>query len=211
MTKTISRGAIIAFVVLFSLACNRKTDQGKASEKKVSEEKVVLKNDFIVDLDLSKVLWSGESLGMYKHEGTVNLSEANIIIQDGKISGGNFTADLTTITATDENFNPAEGYTKEKLKGHLMSADFFDVENYPEASFILNQLNETVADGTLTIRGHSHAEQVKNIAISRDGENVKITGEMVFNRKKYDVSWDYSMKDRILSEDIKLKIILVGK
>jgi len=45
----------------------------------------------------------------------------------------------------------------------------------------------------------------------KEGDMVKITGDLTFDRKKYDVSWDSPVKERVLSKDIKLKIELIGK
>lgn len=38
--------------------------------------------------------------------------------------------------------------------------------------------------GNMTIRGITHPETVENVNISKDANQVKITGEMVIDRKK---------------------------
>jgi polyisoprenoid-binding protein YceI len=131
-------------------------------------------------------------------------------MKDGKITGGSFTADMTSMTPTDKNYSPEEGSTPEKLVGHLSSADFFDIENYPSAKFEIKSVEGNSATGMLTIRGITNEEKVENIIFSNDGTTVKIMGDLIFDRKKYDVSWDSPVKDRILSNDIELKIELIG-
>jgi polyisoprenoid-binding protein YceI len=200
---------MISAAILFA-SCNRSVQQQSSKDEPTSSEEVTLHEDFRVDLTQSKVLWMGEALGVYQHEGTVNFNVVSLTVSDGVITGGNFVVDLQSIISTDENFNPEEGYSKEKLKGHLMSPDFFDVENHPNASFAIENVENDSATGILSIRGYEHPEKVENITITQEGERIEISGDLVFNRKKYDVSWDYPMKDRILSEDITLKIILVG-
>ena len=164
-----------------------------------------------INLADSRVAWKGEMLGVYSHTGTVGLTNSEINFSEGKISGGNFTVDLTSMIPTDNNYNPEEGATPEKLVGHLSSPDFFDVENYPTATFEILSVDGNTAYGNLTVRGKTHEEKVENIEIKEDGDQVQITGELVFDRKKYDVSWDSPIKDRILSSDIEINVALAGK
>ena len=105
---------------------------------------------------------------------------------------------------------PEEGSTPEKLVGHLSSADFFDVENFPTAKFEITSVEGNTAKGMLTIRGISHEETVENIAMTKEGEKTKITADLVFDRKKYDVLWDSPMKEMLLSNDVKLTVELIG-
>lgn len=163
-----------------------------------------------INVDESKVVWSGSSLGMYTHIGTVNLTEADLIVNEGQLTGGSFKVDLTSMVATDENFNVEEGYSKEKLIGHLSSPDFFDVAQFPTASFKITSVEGNSAKGTLSIRGISKEESVENLSVVEENGKVKILGDMVFNRKDYDVSWDYSSKDMLLKKEVELKIELVG-
>ncbi len=206
-TKNVIFG-MIAATGLFLASCSQ-DGQKETTEASAEKAETSISNVNIKAAD-SKVIWKGEMLGVYSHEGTLALIEANISMKDGKINGGSFTADMTSMTPTDKNYNPEEGSTPEKLVGHLSSADFFDVENYPKAKFEIKSVEGNTATGMLTIRGITNEEQVKNIILSKDGTTVKILGDLVFDRKKYDVSWDSPVKDRILSNDIELKIELIG-
>jgi polyisoprenoid-binding protein YceI len=156
-------------------------------------------------------MWAGTMLGVYTHEGTLDLTSASLSVEDGMITGGNFTADMKSMVATDENYNPEEGSTKEKLIGHLSSADFFDVENFPTASFVITSVEGDMLMGNMTIRGITHEEEVKDISVKKDGDMVKLIGHMNIDRKKYDVSWDSPMQEMVLSDDMELKIVLAGK
>jgi polyisoprenoid-binding protein YceI len=131
-------------------------------------------------------------------------------MKDGQITGGSFIADMSTMVPTDKNYNPEEGSTPEKLVGHLSSDDFFAVEQFPTAKFEIKNVVENTATGMLTVRGITNEEKVENITMAQEGDKVRITGDLVFDRKKYDISWDSPMKDRVLSNDIELKIELIG-
>jgi polyisoprenoid-binding protein YceI len=202
-----------AFVTgLLFVSCSQggnKSDN-KSGEQTTEVGETISLEGFKVNTDESKVLWTGTSLGVYSHTGTVGLSQAELTIENGQIAGGSFTVDLSTMVATDENFNPEEGSTKEKLIGHLSSPDFFDVENHPSAQFTIESMEGNTATGTLTIRGHSHPEKVTDIKVSTENGQKTITGKLVFERKKYDVSWEYPVQDKILKNEIELDIHLIG-
>lgn len=199
---------MIAVVGLFLASCSQ-SDQKQTSETTSDMKEMKISNVTLKAAD-SRIIWKGEMLGIYAHEGTLNLTQSDIVMKDGKITGGSFTADMKSMTPTDKNYNPEEGNTPEKLVGHLSSADFFDVEQFPTAKYEIKSIEGNTATGMLTIRGITNEEKVENIVLSKQGDKVIITGDLIFERKKYDISWDSPMKDRVLSSDIELKIELIG-
>lgn len=182
----------------------------KQASETASDEKSIEISSVTIDPAQSMVIWSGTMLGVYTHEGTLDLTKAELSMADGRITGGSFTADMNSMVATDENYNPEQGSTPEKLVGHLKSADFFDVENYPEATFVITGAGDNSVTGMMTIRGITHEETVENVMMSKEGDKVKITGDMTIDRKKYNVSWDSPVAERVLSNDLVLKIELLG-
>ncbi|MBN2174197.1 MAG: YceI family protein [Bacteroidales bacterium] len=199
---------MIAAMGIFMASCSQSGQ--KQTTESTGENREVKIDNIVLNPDESRVIWKGEMLGIYSHEGILKLTQTKLQIEDGQISGGSFIADLSTIVPTDENFNPEEGRSREKLVGHLSSADFFDIENHPTAKFEITDFANSTATGLLTIRGITSEEKVNNIKISKEGDIVKITGDLVFDRKKYGVSWDSPLQDRVLSNDIELKVELIG-
>ncbi|MBN2350220.1 MAG: YceI family protein [Bacteroidales bacterium] len=199
--------SMVLVSILILVSCSQ---SGQKKAESASKDDSVSITSVTINPAESRLVWSGEALGVYTHTGTLKLSQAELALKDGKISGGSFTADMKSIVPTDANYDPEKGSTKEKLVGHLSSPDFFDVENYPTATFVITSVEGNTATGTLTVRGISNEEKVENIEIIHEGEKVKITGDLVFNRKTYNVSWDYPMKDMILSKDISVKVELLG-
>ena len=193
-----------------ALASCSQGGQKQAADNAAVEEKTVEIADVTISPDQSKVVWAGESFGVYTHTGIIKLTETELVMKDGKIAGGSFTVDMNTISTTDDNYNAEKGNTPEKLVGHLMSPDFIDVASHPVAKFEITSVDGNTASGLLTLRGITNEEKVENIAIMKEGEKVKITGDMTFDRKKYDVAWDYPMKEMVLSDDVKLQIELIG-
>ncbi|MGK7394862.1 MAG: YceI family protein [Candidatus Cyclobacteriaceae bacterium M3_2C_046] len=161
-----------------------------------------------VDLNASVVEWEGTMLGVYSHNGTVELTEGTLETRGNDIVGGSFVVDLNSITPTDENYNPEEDKTKEKLVGHLQSDDFFLVSEYPNASFKItgsSQDNSQVM-GELTIRGNTHEETIENVNF--DPSTGTASGTLTFDRQKYDVSFQTGAQDMVLADEIELDIEL---
>ena len=131
-------------------------------------------------------------------------------VDDGKLTGGRFTIDLTTIHNKD-----LEGEYKQKLEGHLKSADFFDVENHPEATFEITSVTAGASEGALTISGNLTIRGVsKNItfdATTSQVSEVSVVADADFNIARED--WGVSYKgqaDDLISKEINLKIHLVA-
>ena len=197
---------VFAGVVLVS-ACGSPAESKEETAEEVAVEETPEEISADVKLDQSTVVWSGQMLGMYNHEGTINLTAGNVNMTGDQVTGGSFTIDMTSIMPTDNNFDPANGGTPEKLVGHLSSEQFFDVANHPTATFEINGNNEGSLIGSLTVRGISNEESIENV--SYDATTNTVNGTLTFDRKKYDVSYDMEAKDMIISDDIELNISLV--
>jgi len=78
---------------------------------------------------------------------------------------------------------------------HLRSADFFDVDRFPEISVVVTALQPTKGNGAdvranVTIKGIT-AELPLPVTISElDDGSIRITGESTFDRARFDVGWN---------------------
>lgn len=181
------------------------------SKPTVEDADTGITGTFSIDTDQSVIIWKGAMLGIKYHEGTMNLLDGQLILEDGVLVGGSFTADVNSITPTDENYQPEEGATREKLVGHLKSDDFFNVEMYPTATFVITEGMGNSAKGRLTVRGNTNEEQVFNIVLDENADKINAKGSLTFDRKKYDVNWDSPMVDVVLNNDIELNVELVAR
>ncbi|MBO3696928.1 YceI family protein [Roseivirga sp. E12] len=106
----------------------------KGTAVETSEAKAVASGDNATALFLnpnsSQVTWIGSKPGG-KHNGTIDITSGEISINGDEIVAGNFVIDINTITDLDMAGSGGQA----KLEGHLKSADFFDVANFPEAKF----------------------------------------------------------------------------
>lgn len=172
----------------------------------------ILKGDknLSVDLTASTLHWKGEMLGLYSHDGNVGVTNGNVTMKDGVITGGSFTIDMAAITPLDNGYDEAD-HSKANLIGHLSSPDFFDTANHPTATFTITGATATTVTGNLTLKGKTNPETVENLTLTADGTGAKIAGKMKVDRKKYDVNFDMPVKDKVLSNDINFDINLVVK
>ena len=117
--------------------------------------------NYQINLEESKVEWLGRNL-LNKHWGTAALSSGNFTLSNENLIEGNFVIDLTTLECTDL----AGTGMHDVLISHLQNDDFFDVKNYPKATFKVTQAStkpkptpgsvNTTITGDLTLRGQTH-------------------------------------------------------
>lgn len=160
-----------------------------------------------INVEASKITWEGEKL-TGSHEGTINLKDGYFEMEGGKLVGGEFTADMTTINVTD-----LEGESKGKLEGHLNSDDFFGVNNFPTASFTIKTAAEKSngmygISGDLTIKGKTNPIAFD---LKMDGDTASTT--LVIDRTKYDIrygsgSFFDDLGDKTIYDEFTLNIML---
>lgn len=89
---------------------------------------------FSVDLQESRVEWTGRNL-LNKHHGRVALKSGSLIFANGRLTGGEFVLDMTSLACGDLEGDPLH----DVLIAHLCGDDFFDTERYPEARFAITR------------------------------------------------------------------------
>lgn len=202
----------LASVVAISLSsCGGETTTPSAPSTETAAS--VLKGDaaLTVDAAASKLLWTGEMLGLYSHNGSIAINSGKVNLKDGKIVSGDVTVNMASITPLDAAYEPTGDHSKEGLIGHLSSPDFFDVANNPTATFTITSVNGTTGKGNLTLRGVTLEETIENLTVAADGDNAKITGTVTFDRTKYGAKFAMPIKEKVLSNDIKMEFTLVAK
>ncbi len=99
---------------------------------------------YTINTQKSAMQWTAGKIVGDPYTGDVRVTLGEIQITDGTWSG-NFTIDMTTID-----------HEKSGVIEHLKSEDFFNVENYPESTFSIANIemtegNEILVTGNLTI------------------------------------------------------------
>jgi polyisoprenoid-binding protein YceI len=203
-------------VVLFSagalvMASCVSNPEGKKAEiaEENTEVQQVVGTPLAVNTELSQVIWNGRKVSG-QHHGTIQISSGTLQVEGTNVVGGEFVIDMNTINNQD-----MEGEYKTKLEGHLKSADFFDVANYPQAKFVVTSVSEGTAPGQVSVSGNLTIKDItKNITFDATVVNVSETGAQVtadFNIAREDWGVNYAgQADDLISKEINFKINLVA-
>lgn len=130
----------LALVVLTASAfiisgCGKSDKEVKVGEKQTAGE--TKGKTLVVSTADSKINWLGKKV-TGQHNGTINVLKGDVMVDNGKITGGKVEIDMKTIKCLD--LTDAE--TNAKLVGHLSSADFFEVEKYPTSKLEIIKVEE---------------------------------------------------------------------
>lgn len=200
---------ILSMSVLLLFSCKtEETEENNQDGINTDSESVI--TEYHIKKDESILNWKGTMIGVYSHEGTMNFKESSFKVKDGKVAEGTFIIDMFSMIATDDEANYVNA-PREKLIEHLQADDFFATEKFPESKFVITSSEANQIKGKLTIRGISNVETVTDVVISEADGNLNASGKLVFDRQKYEVAYESSMKDMVLSDDIELNITLKGK
>ncbi len=171
--------------------------------------------NYEADTSQSTVAWLGKKV-TGQHNGQIDLKEANLEIKKGKLTGGSFVIDMSSITCEDlkdEEYN-------QKLVGHLKSDDFFGVEKYPTSKFVIKSVkhkggNDYEVTGDITIKETTETINFP-ATVTVDGDNVKASAKVTIDRSKFDVrygskSFFDDLGDKMIYDDFELDIDIVAK
>jgi polyisoprenoid-binding protein YceI len=165
---------------------------------------------FEIAVEQSNIDWTGRKV-TGSHFGTIGLKQGALIVSDGKLTGGAFVVDTTSITILDVE-DPA---TNAQFAGHLASDDFFSIDRYPEANFEITAVNNNHIAGNLTIKGITHpVEFDANIQI--DGDALTASGKIVIDRTKYGIrfrsgNFFKNLGDTLIYNEFDLNINITAK
>lgn len=166
---------VLSAMVIIGAACS---GGGQKTETREARETTVKSSDLMysVDLNESYVAWEGyKPTG--KHDGTVSLLSGKLNFKGDDLVGGEFVMDMNSITVldlTDEDSNA-------KLTGHLKSDDFFDVEKYPTARFVITDVE--AIDASQVAPDKERGDIVPTHAISGNLSMKDVTKNITFNAK----------------------------
>lgn len=160
-----------------------------------------------VKVESSTITWVGKKV-LGQHTGTIALKDGVIEMEDGKLVGGNFTVDMSTITVTDLE----AGKGKEKLEGHLNSEDFFGVEAHPTATFVITDVAQSgdgySVVGDLTVKGITESIKVKMNASDTSASTTFMVDRTKFGIKYGSASFIDGLKDKAINDEFELTVNL---
>ena len=160
-----------------------------------------------IDASKSTINWVGKKV-TGQHNGTVNFKDGVVAFKGKNLTGGNFTVDMTSLTATD-----LSGEYQGKLNGHLKSEDFFGTEKNPTAALVFKKIkakgnNVYAVTANLTIKGKTNPV---NFDLTVNGNTA--TTKFNVDRTKYDIKYGSgsffdNLGDKAISNEFELEVNL---
>jgi polyisoprenoid-binding protein YceI len=158
----------------------------------------------------SNIDWVGKKV-TGAHNGTIAVKGGEFILNDGKLTGGKFTIDTTTIKILDVT-DPA---TNAQFAGHLASDDFFSIDKYPEAALEITSVSGNQVEGHLTIKDITHPVSF-DVAVNVNGDVLTASGKLVIDRTKYGIKFRSGnffkdLGDTLIYNDFELNVSVTAK
>ena len=167
--------------------------------------------NFVVNPSKSLVKWAGKKIVGSNTEGTILVSKGSLGFSNKELKAGEITMDATSIAS--EKASP-------RLVAHLKNADFFDVEKYPTATFVVGSMKidkgVSQISGKLTIKGITKDLSFPaEVTYGKDVVVAKAVGVKV-NRTLYDVKYKSGslfsgLGDGAIEDNFVLDITLVAE
>ena len=206
--------SLLALLFLFS-AC---ADVGDGPRATVEEAEPATSNEITaeftgtplaIDTEQSSIDWVGAKV-TGRHDGGFNDFSGTVYVDGETITGVDLMIDATSIWSDNE-----------KLTGHLQSADFFEVETYPEASFRADTFEPiTEADGpdwaeathrvggTLTMHGQTNRITVPAQVAMTNG-TVTADANFIIDRQQWGLAYP-GQPDDLIQDEVRIVLKLVA-
>ena len=186
-------------VIIATLAVGLITFAGVAAPKAVN-----------INKSASSIGWLAQKV-TGEHNGTVGISAGALNVDGNKLVGGNFTIDLKSIKdldITDANYN-------QKFIGHISSGDFFEVEKFPTATFVITKVAGNQVTGNLTVKGITKSITFP-AEIAVKGGKVSAKANITIDRTDFNIRYGSkkffeSIGDKAIYDDFALTVSLVSE
>lgn len=166
---------------------------------------------YTVDVTKSEITWEGKKFAG-SHNGTVNLTSGTLGFNGKKLTEGGFVANMTTIKDADKNAG---------LEKHLKADDFFGVEKFPAANFVIKKVagNGPAVNitGDLTIKGVTQSITFPATVVWNADKTVTATADkVVIDRTKFGIQFKSksvfsNIGDNFIYDEFTIGVKLVAK
>ena len=207
---------IFTLVALVSVtSCKEKAKEAETKDAKNAAIAETTAVTYMANTEESMIAWKGfKPTG--EHNGTIAIKEGKVSVNNDAIESGKFTIDMGSLSVLDI---PEDDEDNAKLSGHLKSADFFDIETYPNANFEVTGI-ETV-DGKTMLSGNLTMKDATNnisfpVTTEVNGDMMTLTSEtFTIDRSKWNIKYGSksffdNLGDKFINDDIELKVTLVA-
>ncbi|MBL7816813.1 MAG: YceI family protein [Saprospiraceae bacterium] len=168
---------------------------------------------FKLDASKSTFKWTGKKVSG-SHWGYVKFSDGTVSVDKGKVVGGTFNVDMTSISVED-----TKGEWGKKLEGHLKADDFFGVDKSPKSTLVLKTVtpkggNNFEVKAALTIKGITNEVTFPaTITVAKTGVNA--TASFKIDRTKYGIKYGSgsffdNLGDKAIDNDFMVEVSIAA-
>jgi polyisoprenoid-binding protein YceI len=163
------RVSVLALAALLAVASCKSNNSDSAETSAAETVAVAEGQPYAADLTTSKVDWKAFHKGGFAPRwGTLQLSSGELNVVNDEVTAGSFVIDFNTLTVDPASVTEADKKA-EDLQGHLKSADFFDVAQFPQGTFEITSIADfdpakdksvleganKVVSGNFTLKGNT--------------------------------------------------------
>ncbi len=204
-----------AFIIT---GCGKSEKDVKVGEKQTAGE--TKGKTLAVSKADSKINWLGKKV-TGQHNGTIDVLNGEVMVDNGKVTGGKVVIDMKTI----KNLDLTDAETNTKLVKHLSSADFFESDKYPTSTLELVKVEElkdaTKPNVNSTVTANLTMKDVtKSITFPAEIkiENGALTAKADFDIDRTDWNIKYgsgkffdNLGDKMINDKFNLNISVIAK
>lgn len=213
MKKNLFFGGLAALAITLTvISCGKDKPVTSESNEVLTTKKGQV---YVVDTMNSKIEWKGFKVfktDNTSHFGSIKFENGEVTINENKLESGKFVVALNTLTNSD--IKDAE--ESAKLNGHLKSADFFDVEKFPTASYEITKVSEapaggdynTVLDGNLTIKGITKPMSFNANVKTSKGELQIATEPKDISREEFGIKFQIPAANGLIKDEINIQMLM---
>lgn len=174
---------------------------------------------YVLDPAVSVMTWAGSKkiIKDYVDRGSISLQSGTTVVVDGKVASGSVVVDMNSIAPS----STGRGGGQDGLARHLKSADFFDAETFPTATFTLSSLTGGDngmyrVEGTLTLKGVTEAVAFDATVKSQGEDRIVMDARSIqLDRSKWQVKYGSetffdNLGDAIINNVFEVSFTAVG-
>lgn len=168
------------------------SQQVENSKKEVPQEKTEIKGKTLSFANTSTVEWVGAKV-TGDHSGGFTVVKGTAQVDAGILLSLNAEIDIASLFSDSD-----------RLTGHLLSTDFFEVKKYPTAIFSSTKIENGTITGILDMR-MIKKEISFPAKISVQEQTIDIQSEFTINRRLWGINYD-GKANNLIKDDVLIKL-----
>ena len=218
--KTLIKFSFVFVLLAFFVSCkDYKSNTAKTGDAVNSKATPTATAKTYSNIVVGTINWIGSKKVGSIHSGTLTVESGTLAAEGSKLKSGDFVIDMASLKNNDMG-GSEQG---KKLEGHLKSADFFDVAEFPKASFSITSVVDIDTDsancnitGNLTLKGKTKSITFPALVVAKaDGTLEAISDKFSINRTDWGVIYGSGLVgavgNKIINDDVQLRIKLIVK